>query len=283
VSKTPHDAHAVALPWTLEPVISRRLSRRLIPFVLGVAGLATLETGCGFESQISVQFRKGSPAKVSEALRTEHTNHGIRGTVVRDGQVAAIDCSGTIIYDIKEATGSTVLAQRYLIHLRTRPLRKGTRFELNCENRLIVEIPRNASSVEAEATSTSGQRLALPVQFPVASVPLAFRRRLRPEPRTQFALVGWPRRLGHGDYGLEMTFSLPRAHTIREKVLLTASISCSGTHYLQPILPPVASMKQVPAFTIQPSANTIRISVPRIAGAIGTQTEAKRTLSCAHA
>jgi hypothetical protein len=39
-------------------------------------------------------------------------------------------------------------------------------------------------------------------------------------------------------------------------------------------------MARAPAFPIEPSVNLITFSVPRIAGAIGSQAEAKRTLSC---
>lgn len=87
-------------------------------------------------------------------------------------------------------------------------------------------------------------------------------------------------RLARGDYPVELAFTLPEARTIREKAIAAASVSCGRSKYLQPILPPVARMARAPAFTIQPSANPITFSVPRIAGAIGSQAEARRTLSC---
>jgi len=96
----------------------------------------------------------------------------------------------------------------------------------------------------------------------------------------QFAVLGWLPALSRGDYRLELSFSLPEAHAFREKALYAASISCAGSGYLQPILPLVAGMARVPAFSIQPSANATTFFVPHIIGANRTYAEKTRTLSC---
>ena len=44
-------------------------------------------------------------------------------------------------FDVREATGSAVLIQLYVVHLRTRPLRRGTRYEIDCAGPLIIQLP----------------------------------------------------------------------------------------------------------------------------------------------
>jgi len=259
-----------------------RLARpRLIMVALVFAGLPGVAAGCVFESQIAVQFRPASPVVVTESSNPEQTPHRVHGVTTRDGQVVRIDCSISILYDVQEATGAAVLAQLYRVQLRTRPLPRGTKYQLDCTGPLILEIPTDASNVGATSTSASGQQVALPVQAPVTSVPIAFGKRLRAETRTQFAVVGWPPTLSPGDYRVELAFNLPQARMIREKALYTASVSCGRSSYLQPILPLVTRMARVPAFTIQPSASATSFSLPHIIGANRTYAEATRTLSCA--
>jgi hypothetical protein len=43
----------------------------------------------------------------------------VHGTTTRAGQVIRIDCSVTGIFDVRGATGSAVLIQLYVVHLRT--------------------------------------------------------------------------------------------------------------------------------------------------------------------
>ncbi|HEX6664286.1 MAG TPA: hypothetical protein VF025_11480 [Gaiellaceae bacterium] len=191
-----------------------------------------------------------------------------------------IDCSITIVYDVTEATGSAVLAQLYRVHLRTRPLPRRTPYEFDCTGPLVMEIPVEASGVQASSTSATGVQVSLPVQAPVISVPTAFGRRLWAEPRMQFAVVDWAPALSPGDYRIELVFGLPEARVVSEKAIYTASVSCGRSRYLQPILPPVSRMARVPAFTIQPSPEATSFSVPHIIGANGTYSDATRTLSC---
>jgi len=96
----------------------------------------------------------------------------------------------------------------------------------------------------------------------------------------QLAVVRWPRTLPRGDYRVELSFDLPEARAIREKAVVTASVSCGRSSYVEPILPPVTSMALAPAFTIRSSADPIAFPLPRIAPGIAASAEATRTLSC---
>jgi hypothetical protein len=183
-------------------------------------------------------------------------------------------------FDVREATGSAVLVQLYRVHLRTRPLPRGTPYQLDCGGPVIVQLPTDASNIQAMATSASGSQVPISVQAPITAVPLAFGKRLRAEPGTQFAILG-SSALSSDGYTVDLSFGLPEARTFREKVLYTALIACGHSKYLQPIRPLVTSMSRVPALTVQPSANTSSLSVPHLFGGIRSYGEASRTLSCA--
>jgi hypothetical protein len=240
-------------------------------------GLLALAGGCAFESQIAVQFGAGSPVVVTESGNSDQSPHRVQGMTTRNRQIVRVDCSITLIYDVEDFAGPAVLAQSYDVYLRTRRLRRRTAYDLDCMGPLIVELPAEASGVDAAATSPSGQRSALPVQAAVDSVALTSGRRLRAERGTQFALVSWPQTLSPGEYQVELTFGLPDARPIQEKALYTASISCGRSRYLEPVLPPVTSMAAVPPVTIQPGT----ASLPHIVRANGLHAQATRTLSCA--
>jgi hypothetical protein len=259
----------------------RRRGRRAT-IALMLVGLAVVLAGCAFDSGLTVQFRRGSQVVVTESSGEQESSHRVRGETTRDGQVVRVDCSVTIFYTVREATGTAFLTQRYLVHLHTRQLPSGTAYEVDCNDPLIVELPADASAVRATSTSRSGRRVALPVKAQVHSIPLALGKRLRAERRTQFAVVRWPRTLSAGDYRVELAFDLPQARAIRLKALYAVSVSCGGSSYLQPILPLVTGMAAVPAFTIQPSAQATGILLPRVAGAAGAQAEATQTLACVH-
>ena len=203
----------------------------------------------------------------------------MRGTTTRAGQVVRIDCSITGIYDVDDPTGPAVLVQLFVVHLRTRPLPRGTPYQLDCAGPVIVELPTDASDIQAAATDASGLQVALPVQAPLKSIALAFGKRLRAEAAMQFALVGQPS-LSAGDHTVELAFNLSQARTFREKVLHAASVSCGRSKYLQPIRPLVTSMARARALTVQPSVNETSISVPHLLGGILAYRQATRTLSC---
>jgi hypothetical protein len=247
---------------------------------LPLVALVATTAGCAFDSPVVVRFSGASPVEVTESLAPEQTPHRVHGRTTRGAQIVRIDCSTTISYDVKEATGTAVLTQTYVVHLRTRRLRRGTAYELDCTGPVILELPADASGARARSVDASGQGVPLPVQAPVASVPVAFEKRLRPEPGMQLAVVRWPRELPGGDYRVELSFGLPETRAIREKAVVTAAVSCGRSRYVEPILPPVTRMARVPAFTIRRSADPIAFPLPRIAPGIAASAEATRTLSC---
>jgi hypothetical protein len=245
-----------------------------------LAGLSTIATGCAFDAQILVRFSGKSPVVVTESVKPEQVPYWVAGTTRRNGQVVGISCAVTLFYDVKEATGTAVLVQRYVVKLRTRPLRRGTAYRLDCQGPLIVQLPADATAVAAAATSASGLTTALSTRAPVGSLPLAHGRRLRPDPKTRLAVIEWQPTLAAGDYELELSFALANARPFKQKAVYTASVSCGRSRYLQPILPPVTTMARAPALTIHPSADTVTVPLPRVAAGIRTYAEAKRTLAC---
>jgi hypothetical protein len=113
----------------------------------------------------------------------------------------------------------------------------------------------------------------------VISLLLAGGRRLRPEAGTQLVVASTSPTVPPGDYRVQLEFGVPAGRAVKVKALYAASVSCGASRYLQPILPLVSSMSSVPAFEIGPGA-TSSIEIPRVAGAVGTETQATRTLPC---
>ncbi len=253
---------------------------RLILVTLVLVVLPSVTAGCAFEGQIAVQLLGGPPVTVKQSAKLEFDPHRVKGTTTRAGQVVKVNCSVTGTFDVREATGSAVLVQLYVVHLRTRPLPRGTPYQLDCAGPLIVQLPTDASDVQATSTSATESQLPISVQAPITSIPLAFGRRLRAEPGTQFAILG-SSALSPGGYTVELALSLPETRAFQEKVLYTALIACGHSKYFQPIRPLVTSMSRVPAFTIQPSATETGFLAPHLFGGIRSYGEATRTLSCA--
>ena len=250
---------------------------RRILVALVLVGLPVVTAGCSFESQIAVQLLGGAPVAVKQSTKVDVTPQRVRGTTTRAGQVVRIDCSITGIYDVDDPTGPAVLVQLYVVHLRTRPVPRGTPYELDCAGPVIVELPTDASDIRATATDASGSQTALPVQAPITSIALAFGKRLRAEPGMHFALVTQPS-LSAGAHTAELTFSLSQPRTFREKMIYTAQVSCGRSKYLQPIRPLVTTMRRARALTLQ--ANATSVSIPHLFGGIRAYGEATRTLSC---
>jgi hypothetical protein len=236
--------------------------------------------GCAFEGQITIGLTGNPPVLVQETTKIEFALQRVQGTTTRAGQIVRVDCSVTGAYDVREATGSAVLVQTYAVHLRTRPLPRGIPYALDCAGPLILQLPIDASNFQATATDAAGLQTALPVQAPVAAVPLASGKKLRAESHTRFALVEQPP-LPPGHYSVEFGFFLPVARTFRQKVVYAGSVSCGHSKYVQPIRPLVTKMAKVQAFTIQPSASETGFSTPHLFGGIRSYGEATRTLSCA--
>jgi len=122
---------------------------RLILAALAAVGLPVLAGGCSFESEIAVQLLEGAPVVVKQSTKVDITPLRVRGTTTRAGQVVRIDCSITGIYDVDDPTGPAVLVQLYVVHLRTRPLRRGAPYQLDCSDPVIVELPADASNIQA--------------------------------------------------------------------------------------------------------------------------------------
>jgi hypothetical protein len=238
--------------------------------------LATVAGGCAFDGQIVARVTGSGPVVVTQSVEPEQVPHRVQGVTKRKGQIVGIDCDATILYDVREATGTAVLAQLYRLRLRTRRLPRGVAYSFDCTGPLVLELPASASGISSTATTTT----ALPVQAPVAAVPIAFGKRLRAEAGTQLALVTWPRELARGDYHLELSFTLPDARPFRERALTTASIRCGRSSYLQPVLPTVTRISRAPQFRIDPAAASTTLVLPRIAIGINTFAQATRTLSC---
>jgi hypothetical protein len=260
-------------------VVGRRFD--LIFCAAVFAGLSVIATGCAFDAQSLVRFSGTSPTVVvTESVKPQQIPYWVAGVTRRNGQVVRISCATTLLYDVKEATGTAVLVQQYVAKLRTRPLRRGTPYRLDCMGPLVVQLPAAASAVGATAASASGPHAALPTRAAVTSLRIAHGKRLRPELRTQLAVIQWPSDFTAGDYELELSFTMPDARPFREKAVYTASVSCGRSRYLQPILPPVSEMARAPALTIRPSADTLTVPLPRVAAGIRTYAETTRTLSC---
>ena len=72
---------------------------------------------------------------MKESTKIEFAPQRVAGTTTRAGQVVRIDCSVTGAYDVREATGTAVLVQTYAVHLRTRPLPRGTPYRSTAPGR----------------------------------------------------------------------------------------------------------------------------------------------------
>ena len=244
--------------------------------LVALALVATIAGGCAFDGQVVARVTGTGPFVVTQSVEPEQTPHRVQGVTKKKGQVVGITCDATILYDVREATGTAVLAQLYRLRLRTRPLPPGVAYSFDCTGPLVLELPASASSISATASTTT----ALPVRAPVAAVPIAFGKRLRAEPGTQLVLVEWPQELPKGDYHLELSFTVPDAQPIRERAFTTAAIRCGRSSYLQPVLPTVTRISRAPQFRIDPGAASTTLVLPRIAIGINTFAQARRTLSC---
>lgn len=245
---------------------------------LTVVSLAA--AGCAFEGQIGIRLAGDGQAVVRESFKVELTPHLVKGTTTRAGQVVRVDCSVTGVFDVREATGSAVLIQLFVVHLRTRPLPRGTFYAIDCAGPLVMQLPVDASAVQAVAMDASGTQVPLSVQAPLRELAVGSGKRLRAQQGTQFATLEQPS-LPAGGYTVGLTFDLPEAHAFRQKALMTALVACGHSKYLQPIRPLVTSMARATALAIQPSATETSVSVPHLFGGIRSYGEATRTLSCA--
>jgi hypothetical protein len=222
---------------------------RTLPLVLAVT--ATVAAGCGSGRESMV---------VRERFEAVQVPHRVAGTTSRAGQVVQNDCRISAVYKVREATGTAFLTQSKLVHLRLRVPRKGTTYELECLGPLLAELPAAAPEIKATAHELSGGlHRSLSVRTDAGSVRLVPGRRLRPGPRKQLVVVEWPRRPAseYDNYLVELAFKLPKAPLLRERVVYTASVSCGGSSYLQPVVPPTDDLGIVNAFTVPPERKAV--------------------------
>jgi len=251
--------------------VSTALARAL---TLLFASTATLAAGCGSGRDSMV---------VRERFEAVQAPHRIAGTTSRAGRIVHNNCTISAVYKVREATGTAFLTQTQLVHLRLRVPTKGTAYELECLGPLLAELPAKASKVEAAAHDLSGRRLrTLRVRTRASSVRLAPGRRLRPAPGKQLVVVEWPRRPGsaYDNHRVELSFRLPKALLVRERVVYTASVSCGGSSYLQPVVPLTNDLGFVNAYTVPSDGKPFDFIVPRLASGISSHAEATRTLAC---
>ena len=219
---------------------------------------------------------------VRERFEAVQAPHRVAGTTSRAGKIVPNDCKISAVYKVREATGTAFLTQSQFVHLRLRVPRQGTRYEVECLGPLLVELPAGAAEVGATARELSGGwHRSLSVRTHAASVRLVPGRRLRPAPHKQLVVVEWPRRPAseYDDYRMELAFRLPKADLVRERVVYTASISCGGSSYLQPMVPPANDLGFVNAFT-SPGEKPFEFILPHIASGISAHSESTRTLPC---
>ena len=220
---------------------------------------------------------------VRERFEAVQVPHRVAGTTSRAGQVVPSDCTISAVYKVREATGTAFLTQSKIVHLRLRVPRKGTMYELECLGPLVAELPADASEVEATAHDlTGGWHRSLSVRTHAAPVRLVTGRRLRPTPRKHLVVVEWPRIPGseYDNYRVELVFQLPKAPLLRERVVYTASISCGGSSYLQPVVPPTNDLGFVNAFTVPRAGRPFEFILPHIASGISAHSESTQTLVC---
>ena len=239
-----------------------------------VASTATLAAGCG-SGRDSMAVR--------ERFEAVQAPHRIAGTTSRAGQIMRNDCRISAVYKVREATGTAFLTQTQLVHLRLRVPTKGTAYELECLAPLLAELPAGASKVEAAAHDLSGGRLrSLSVRTHASPIRLAPGRPLRPAPGKQLVVVEWPRRPGsaYDNHRVELSFGLPKALLVRERVVYTASVSCGASSYLQPVVPLTNDLGFVNAYTVPSEGKPFDFIVPRLATGISSHAEVTRTLAC---
>jgi hypothetical protein len=233
--------------------------------------LPFVAAGCAFDDGISVHISGSSPVRIVESFSAQVSVRHVRGVTVRARQIVRMDCPITIIYDVNEATGSAVLAQTYTVHLRTGRLRRGTRYDIDCSDPVVLELPSDATNVVATATSGAGDRTPLPVGDANG---------MRADRETQLVSIGWPDALPAGDYRLELDFNVSDARAFREKAVYAASITCGRMRYLLALLPAATSLAHVPAFGVDPAAGPATIFLPHIVAANGLRAGVTRRLRC---
>jgi hypothetical protein len=244
------------------------------PLLLALAASAVFVAGCGSDDD-SMQVRERFEAIQAPRL--------VAGVARSSGQVVRHDCKLSAVYNVREATGSAFLIQSQRLRLRLRVPTKGTRYEVECLGPLVAELPADASKVEATAHDLSGRwERSLDVRTAVPSIRVAPGRSLRAAAQKQLVVIWLPRVAGsdYDNYRVELAFRVPKASLVRERVVYTASVSCGGSSYLQPVLPLGQDLGFVNAFTVPRDGKPFDFILPHIATGISSHGEETQTLEC---
>ena len=244
------------------------------PLLLALAASAVFVAGCGSDDH-SMQVRERFEAIQAPRL--------VAGVARSSGQVVRHDCKLSAVYNVREATGSAFLIQSQRLRLRLRVPTKGTRYEVECLGPLVAELPADASKVEATAHDLSGRwERSLDVRTAVPSIQVAPGRSLRAAAQKQLVVIRLPRVAGsdYDNYRVELAFRVPKASLVRERVVYTASVSCGGSSYLQPVLPLGDDLGFVNAFTVPRDGKPFDFILPHIATGISSHGEETQTLEC---
>jgi hypothetical protein len=236
--------------------------------------IAAVAAGCG-------SGRGSMP--IRERFEAVQAPHRVAGTTARYGQIVQNNCTISATYEVREATGTAFLIQSQLVHLRLRVPKRGTTYQVECLGPLVAELPARASKISAMAQDLSGGgHRTVDVHTP-GSIRLPPGRLVRAAPRKQLIMVELPRRPGtkYDNYRMELRFRLPKAQLVRERVVYTASISCGGSSYLQPMVPLANDLGFVNAFTVPPHGRPFDFILPHIATGISSHGETTRALACA--
>jgi hypothetical protein len=246
---------------------------KAVTLMLAVSAL--LAAGCG-------SGRGRATMTVRERFEPIQVPRRVAGTTTRTGRPVLIDCSLAAVYKVREATGTAFLVQSQLLHLHLHPARRRTPYAVECLGPLVVELPASATRVEATELTRSGHRRGSVRVGTHASVRLAPGRPLRPAAGKQIVVVQWRRHAGsaYDDYMLELSFEVPKAPLIRERVAYTASVSCGRTSYLEPVVPLDEGLGFVNAFTVPPHGRPFAFILPHIATGISSHSEATQSLDC---
>lgn len=242
--------------------------------MLALAASAVFVAGCGSDDH-SMQVRERFEAIQAPRL--------VAGVARSSGQVVRHDCKLSAVYNVREATGSAFLIQSQRLRLRLRVPTKGTRYEVECLGPLVAELPADASKVEATAHDLSGRwERSLDVRTAVPSIQVAPGRSLRAAAQKQLVVIRLPRVAGsdYDNYRVELAFRVPKASLVRERVVYTASVSCGGSSYLQPVLPLGDDLGFVNAFTVPRDGKPFDFILPHIATGISSHGEETQTLEC---
>lgn len=225
--------------------------------------LSVVFAGCDNEAQFEAQIKPDLQmpgGRAVEVTKLKVAKAEVEGVTTQEGQIIEIDCTVTI----KGISGDKPFEKTFKVGLHTKPLPKGSRFHIKCDDPLVTQVPADASAISATAESASGAPVALPVRSGLRSVALGAGRRMKAEPGTRLAVIAFPPSLKAGVHTVRLTFALKTARTIAQKFVVAAQASCRGRSFYVPLLPARRSMALVPAVSIPLSAGPATIAAPRV-------------------